>query len=113
MILDDAPAFVRISLICLVLPIHVMLISFLSIISLIADISTSNCFSRVCFQKCLASYRLWLSVYVMVFNCFPSWHNNSDTNLFIYIPTSHPSERDDVSTAMVDLTTHLILEEFQ
>ena len=32
---------------------------------------------------------------------------------YLYIATSHPSERDNVSAAMVDLTTLLILEEFQ
>ena len=29
------------------------------------------------------------------------------------IVTSHPCERENISAAMVDLTTHLILEEFQ
>ena len=46
MILGDAPAFVRMPLICLVFSIQVMLISFLSTISLIANISTSNRFLR-------------------------------------------------------------------
>ena len=32
---------------------------------------------------------------------------------YLYIATSHPSERDNVSAAMVNLTTLLILEEFQ
>ena len=103
MILGDTPAFVMMSLICLVFCIHVILISFHSTISLIADISTSNRFSKVCFKVWAASYRLWLSVYAMMFNYFPSWNNNSNTNLFIYIVTSHPSERDNVSVAMVVL----------
>ena len=46
MILGDAPAFVRMPLICLVFSIQVMLISFLSTIPLIANISTSNHFLR-------------------------------------------------------------------
>ena len=58
MILGDVPAFVRMSLICLVFSIHVMVISFLSTISLIADISTSNWFSGVCFIVCTALYTI-------------------------------------------------------
>ena len=90
-----------------------MLISFLSNIPLIADISTSNHFSRVCFKVCAASYRLWVFVYAMMFICCPSWNNNSDTDLFIYIATSPPSERDNVSAAMIGLAARLSLEEFQ
>ena len=47
----------------------------------------------------------WLSVYAMMFNCFPSENNNSDTNLYIYIATSCHSERDNFSAAIVDLAT--------
>ena len=46
MMLGDTPAFVRMSLICVVFLIHIMLISFFSTIFVIADISTCNHFSR-------------------------------------------------------------------
>ena len=48
-----------------------------------------------------------------MFNYFPLGCNNYDTNLFIYIATSHPSERGNVSSAIVDLAIVLILKEFQ
>ena len=57
--------------------------------------------------------RLWLSVYAVMFNYFPLGCNNYDTNLFIYIATSHPSERGNVSSAIVDLAIVLILKEVQ
>ena len=54
MTLGDAPAFLRMSPICLDYSIHAMLISAFSTTSLIADISTSNRFSRVYFKVCAA-----------------------------------------------------------
>ena len=51
--------------------------------------------------------------FAIMLNCFLSWNNYSDANLFIYIATSHPSEGDNDSTAMANLTALLILEEFQ
>ena len=50
----------------------------------IADISPNSRFSRVCFNKCAASYRRWFSVYATMFNCFASQNNYSDTNVFIH-----------------------------
>ena len=48
----------------------------------------------------------------MTSNRDPSTHRISDTNLLMYIATSHPSLRDKVSVAIVECTTLFIFDEF-
>ena len=49
----------------------------------------------------------------MMSNRDPSTCTISDTNLLMYIATSHPSLRHKVSTAIVERTTLFIFDEFQ
>ena len=101
------------SLICLVLSIHVKLISFISTIFfslltyhlivaflgfVLINVQHRTDVGFQCMQGCLTVSHPEITILILT---------------YLYIATSHPSERDNVSAAMVDLITLLILKEFQ
>ena len=106
-----APLLVNTLLICLLVGINIISISFFSCIWRRACNSTLRYLSLISLVLWMQSSRLLLSVItvLLILCCWKIWL----TICVVKKDTSHPSVTDKVSAAKVDRTTRFIFDEFQ